>query len=124
MGKLGNSPLAIFRQHLERSELAYQVAPENGAAVFFPRVACPRTGNESLEWRISAGLGTVYATTTVHAPQTPPYNVALVDLDEGFRMMTRIEGVATEAVTIGMRVKFLVHRPGGDEAPYPVFVPA
>jgi hypothetical protein len=37
--------------------------------------------------------------------------------------MSRVEGVAAEAVQIGMRVKFRVHRPGGDEPPYPVFVP-
>ncbi len=38
--------------------------------------------------------------------------------------MSRVEDIAPEAVTIGMRVRFRVHRPGGDEPPYPVFVPA
>jgi uncharacterized OB-fold protein len=72
----------------------------------------------------SNGLGTVYATTVVHpAREGGPYNVALIDCDEGFRLMSRVEGIAPEAVRIGMRVKFRVHRPGGDESPYPVFVP-
>ncbi len=42
---------------------------------------------------------------------------------EGFRLMSRVEGIAPEAVKIGLRVRFRVHRPGGDEPPYPVFVP-
>ena len=65
----------------------------------------------------------VYATTVTHPREGTPYNVALVDCDEGFRLMSRVEDIAPEAVKIGMRVKFRVHRPGGDEPPYPVFVP-
>jgi hypothetical protein len=37
--------------------------------------------------------------------------------------MSRVEDIAPEAVRIGQRVRFRVHQPGGDEAPYPVFVP-
>jgi hypothetical protein len=47
-----------------------------------------------------------------------------VDVDEGFRMMSRIEDIAPTAVKIGMRVKFRVVTPEGDEDPYPVFTPA
>jgi uncharacterized OB-fold protein len=55
----------------------------------------------------------VYATTVMRqrAP-TPSYNVALIDLAEGPRMMSRVEGVAPEAVRIGMRVKARVAREG------------
>ena len=49
--------------------------------------------------------------------------MALIDCDEGFRLMSRVEDIPPEAVKIGMRVRFRVHRPGGDEPPYPVFVP-
>jgi hypothetical protein len=38
-------------------------------------------------------------------------------------MMSRVEEVAPDKVRIGMRVRFRLHRPGGDESPYPVFVP-
>ncbi len=38
--------------------------------------------------------------------------------------MSRVEGIEPMAVTIGLRVRFRVHRPGGDEPAYPVFVPA
>ena len=41
-------------------------APRPGRAVFYPRVLCPFTGSDKLEWRVSKGLGTVYATTVVH----------------------------------------------------------
>ena len=124
MERMTESPLALYQAHLEKGELAYQWSPEAGKAVFYPRVICPFTGSDRLEWRVSAGLGTVYATTVTHPREGAPYNVALIDCDEGFRLMSRVEDIAPEAVQIGMRVRFRVHRPGGDEPPYPVFVPA
>ena len=60
------SPNKVYLEHLERGELAYQFSPEAGKAVFYPRVLCPFTGSSKLEWRVSKGLGTVYATTVVH----------------------------------------------------------
>jgi uncharacterized OB-fold protein len=122
--RMEKSPLAIYQDHLARGELAYQYSPEAGRAVFYPRVICPFTGRDRLEWRVSAGLGTVYATTVTHPPQGEPYNVALIDCDEGFRLMSRVEGIDPMAVRIGMRVRFRMHEPDGDEPPYPVFVPA
>ena len=38
-------------------------------------------------------LGTVYATSVMHYRNEPPLNVALIDLDEGFRMMSRVEDI-------------------------------
>lgn len=122
MDRLEQSPLATYLEHLDRGELAYQFSPSTAAAVFYPRVIAPRTGAVDLEWRISAGLGTVYATTVVHPQEGAPYNVALIDMDEGFRLMSRVEEIAP--VTIGLRVRVRVHRPDGDEPPYPVFTPA
>jgi uncharacterized OB-fold protein len=131
---MAESPLAVYQAHLDRGELAYQWSPEANRAVFYPRLICPFTGNDRLEWRVSAGLGTVYATTVTHPRAGAPYNVALIDCDEGFRLMSRVEGIPPEAVKIGMRVRFRVHRPsadkpegngpGADEPPYPVFEPA
>ena len=77
------SPLGTFIEHLKKGELAYQVS-EDGKAVFFPRAVAPVTGAK-LEWRVSKGLGTVYSTTAVHYKGEPPLNVALIDMDEGFR---------------------------------------
>ena len=50
MSKLDSSPLQRYLRHLENGELAYQYSPVAGRPVFFPRVACPYTGNEDLEW--------------------------------------------------------------------------
>jgi uncharacterized OB-fold protein len=123
MDRISQSPLAVYQAYLDRGELAYQWSPEANRAVFFPRMICPFTGSDRLEWRVSAGLGTVYAATVTHPREGAPYNVALIDCDEGFRLMSRVEDVAPEAVAIGMRVKFRIHRPAGDELAYPVFAP-
>jgi len=126
METLLQSPAAAYVAHLEKGELAYQVSPSTGQVVFYPRVIAPVTGAADLEWRISKGLGTVHATTVVHPQKGEPYNVALIDVDEGFRMMSRVEDIAPAAVRIGMRVRMRVHREpeGSEEPPYPVFVPA
>ena len=118
------SPLTTYIEHLKRGELGYQFSPSLNKAVFYPRVIAPVTGADDLEWRVSKGLGTVHATTVVHPQQGAPYNVCLVDVDEGFRMMSRVEDIDPKAVKIGLRVAFRVHTPGGDEDPYPVFTPA
>lgn len=124
MDRLDRSPLTTWLDHLERGELAYQFSPSANRAVFYPRVIAPGSGAADLEWRVSAGLGTVHATTVVHPQEGAPYNVALIDMDEGFRLMSRVEEIAPTAVRIGQRVRFRVHRPGGDDPPYPVFTPA
>jgi uncharacterized OB-fold protein len=49
--------------------------------------------------------GVVYATTVVHRRGEEPYNVCLVDLDDGVRVMGRVEGIAPQDVTIGQRVQ-------------------
>src|SRR5947207_1247345 len=121
MGQAKESPLAVYQAHLEKGELAYQWSPEANKAVFYPRVICPFSGSDRLEWRISAGLGTVYAITVTHPREGAPYNVALIDCDEGFRLMSRVEDVAPEAVQIGMRVRCRIFRPSGEEPAYPVF---
>jgi len=49
--------------------------------------------------------GVIYATTVVHRRDEEPYNVCLVDLEEGGRVMGRVDGVAPEDVQIGQRVQ-------------------
>jgi uncharacterized protein len=123
MANAATSPLGVYLAHLEKRELAYQFSPEANAAIFYPRVICPITGSDKLEWRISQGMGTVHATTVVYPQKGDPYNVALIDMDEGFRLMSRVEDIPPLDVRIGMRVKFRVHPADGDEPPYPVFSP-
>ena len=110
------SPASVFTEHAAAGRLAYQVA-QDGTTVFPPRLVAPGSGGP-LHWRESAGAGTVYATTVVRRRGEEPRNIVLVDLDEGFRMMSRVEGVAPEEVAIGMRVQ--VRFADGT----PVFTPA
>lgn len=72
-----------------------------------PRPICPVCGSSSLAWEESAGRGTVYSSTDVHAREET-YNVALVDLDEGVRVMSTVEVGAA----IGARVRGHVDRDG------------
>jgi uncharacterized protein len=109
------APGATYRRHLENGKLGYQRCTDCSAVVFYPRVLCPFCGSEALEWRESVGRGTVYASTAVHSRNRDPRSVVLVDLDEGFRMMSRVEGVPAEEVEIGTRVRFEVRQGEGDE---------
>jgi uncharacterized OB-fold protein len=115
------APAVTYRRHLENGKLGYQRCADCSAAVFYPRVLCPVCGSGALEWHESAGRGTVYATTAVHSRNRDPRNVVLVDLDEGFRMMSRVKGVPAEEVAIGTRVSFEVHQ-GEEDEPVAVFV--
>lgn len=65
-----------------------------------PRPICPACGSTALSWEESAGRGTVYSSTDVHTREET-YNVALVDLDEGLRVMSTV----AVGVPIGVRVR-------------------
>jgi uncharacterized OB-fold protein len=121
--RLDTSPLSRYREFLARGELGFQVDAD-GQAVFYPRVAPPAQRTGPLRWVASRGLGTVYATTWIAPRGEPAYNVVLVDMDEGFRLMSRVESIAADSVRIGMRVKVRMQPAEGDEGPYPVFDPA
>lgn len=110
-----------FRRFLAEGRFMIQRSVETGRCVFFPRVAEPGTG-AALEWVEASGRGVVYASTVVRRkPPEPSYNVALIDLAEGPRMMSRVEGVEPEAVRIGMAVTARIVEQDGQ--PVVVFVP-
>lgn len=60
------------------------------------------------DYVVAAGTGTVYSFVVHHAPKVPgrdlPFVVALVELDEGVRMLGQLRGIAPEDVAIGMKV--------------------
>jgi uncharacterized protein len=114
-------PAEVYRRHLESGVLGFQRCADCGSAVFYPRVLCPVCGGHDLDWERSSGRGVIYATTAVYRREGDPYNVVLVDLEEGFRMMSRVDGVPAEGVEVGARVRLRVDREGDD--PVPVFVP-
>jgi uncharacterized OB-fold protein len=83
---------------------AYQRCGGCRAAIHPPRVLCPVCGSRRLTGERSAGHGVVYSATTVHTREGS-YDVALVDLDEGFRVMSEVVGIAPDDVRIGMAVR-------------------
>ena len=78
--------------------------------VFYPRVICSYCQSEDLRWVRASGRGVVYSHTTVHrasglyAGETP-YVVAIVDLDEGVRLLARLDGVDPGAPVIDLPVR-------------------
>lgn len=116
-------PEKEFRAHLAEGRFMIQRSRSTGGYVFYPRVAEPGTGAEDLEWVEASGRGVVYAVTIVSKKDpSQNYNVALVDLEEGPRMMSRIEGAAPAAALMGMPVQARIVSEGGE--PLVVFVPA
>ncbi len=113
-----NGPDAAFHAALAEGRIEIQRCGDCARHVFFPRVLCPHCGGASLEWVEASGEGVVYSTTVVR--QRPErggdHNVALIDLAEGVRMMSRVEGPAPHEVRIGMAVRAYVDdvdgRPG------------
>ena len=116
-------PDVEYNAHLQNGRFALQRSRSTGRYVFYPRVVEPGTGNQNLEWVDASGLGTVHAVTVIYSkPPAAPYDVVLVDLDEGPRLMSRVDGIAPEDVRIGMRVKARIVS-SGNEA-FVVFDPA
>ena len=115
-------PEKDFAAYLAAGRFMLQRSRETGRYIFYPRVAEPGTGCTDLEWVEASGSGTVYSTTVIRQKSpTPSYNLALVDLAEGPRMMSRVEGIAPEQVRIGMRVSAKIIRE--NDLPLLVFEP-
>lgn len=115
-------PEAEWRAHLARGRFMIQRSRSTGGYVFYPRVAEPVTGAQDLEWVEASGRGTVHAVTVVRKKDpADSYNVVLVDLEEGPRLMSRVDGPAPDAVMIGMPVAARIV--GEQDQPLLVFVP-
>jgi uncharacterized OB-fold protein len=100
-----SGPEAHWRAALADGRLLLQRGVETGRAFFPPRAFEPGTGG-AVEWFEACGRGTVYAVTVVgQKPPEPDYAVVLVELEEGPRLMSRVEGVAAADVRIGMPVR-------------------
>ena len=97
--KLG--PQAAYEAYLAAGRFMIQRAASTGEYVFWPKVTSP-SGATDLEWVEAKGTGTVYA-ITVNRTRNGSMNIALVDLDEGPRMMSTLPEV--ETAPIGARVK-------------------
>ena len=94
---------------------------------FYPRELCPHCHSDAVDWVESKGLGSVYSFTIARRPAGPafkpdaPYVVAIVELDEGPRMMTNITGSPVDSIRIGQRVR-VAYEDVSEEVSLPKFV--
>ena len=110
-------PQAAYEAHLAEGRFMIQRSASTGECVFWPRVTT-RSGATDLEWIEAQGTGTVYA-ITVNRARSGSYNVALIDLDEGVRMMSTLPNV--ETAPIGSQVRARIE--DGADGPRVVFDP-
>jgi uncharacterized OB-fold protein len=120
----GPGPDAVYRANLAAGKFALQIcAACGGKPVFPPRAICPHCGSTDLRWQAASGAGSVYSTTVVRdRPENGgDRNIALIDLAEGARLMSRVEGLPPDQVTIGMTVTARIAKTDG--GPLLVFDP-
>jgi uncharacterized OB-fold protein len=114
-------------QAIAEDKLLFQRCARCDTAIFYPREACVNCLSPDLNWVESSRAGSVYSITTVHRAPDPafaadaPYDVALAEMDDGFRMLARVKkrGPA-DTVGIGGRIE-VVFSPGADGRPCPWF---
>jgi len=117
---------AFFFEGAKRGELLIQRCRSCGTLRHPPRPGCPKC--RSLEWDTvaSSGRGTVFSFVVVHYPQVAafeyPLPVVLIELEEGTRLVSNIEGVEPVDVRIGMPVE-VDFRTYGDDLTLPIFKP-
>jgi uncharacterized OB-fold protein len=98
---------AFHQLELDAGRFLIQRCTACSKHVYYPRESCPHCGGATLEWTAPQGTGTVYAMTTVCRKPADggDINVSLIDLDEGVRLMSRVDNLPPEKVRIGQRVK-------------------
>lgn len=96
------APQVVYEEGVAARELRFQRCHACQDPVFYPRLLCPGCGGTELGWERSSGRGVVYSTTTVRR-RDGDHDVSLIDLEEGFRMMSTVVGDPGD-VRIGDRV--------------------
>jgi uncharacterized OB-fold protein len=93
-----------------RGELRYQRCPQCSHVQFYPRAVCTACGADP-GWATASGRGTVHTFTVVRQSfaagfrDEVPYAVAMIELDEGVKMMGGITGCDADDVHVGMAVE-------------------
>jgi hypothetical protein len=120
---LANEDTAEYWEACKRGELRMQTCDGCGHVRFPPAVVCPRCLSEAFTWERMSGRGRVYTWIVVHRPQHPafyedvPYNVAIVELDEGPRLLANIIGTPPDAIRCDMRVRVVFEERGDQTIP-------
>ena len=119
----GPGPDAIYADYLAAGVFMIQRCGACGAYIFHPRLLCTSCGAPEPAFVAAAGHGTVYSTTVQRRKpeQGGDLNLALVDLVEGPRLMSRVDGIAPDAVAIGMAVTARIVEEHGRR--FVIFVP-
>jgi uncharacterized OB-fold protein len=120
---------AEFWEGARRNELRIQRCRSCAKAYFFPRPFCPHCASKDVEWFTASGKGRLYSYVINHRPaygfdDITPYVIAVVELDEGPRMMTNIVGVEPVAGNLppDLPVEVVWERQN-DEITLPLFRP-
>ncbi|MBN9601060.1 MAG: Zn-ribbon domain-containing OB-fold protein [Afipia sp.] len=110
----GDGPEKVFRSGLEAGKILIQSCASCSSHIFYPRALCPVCGSSDLQCVEASGKAEVYSTTTIR--QAPDkggdYNLAMVTLAEGPRLMTQITGIDPGEVRIGMKVAGVIRKAG------------
>lgn len=109
-------------------ELRIQRCQDCQGAYFPPRPFCPACSSRNVAIEVASGRGTLYSYVIHHREMpgfTAPYAIAVVELEEGPRMMTNIVGCeqTPEALVLDMPVE-VTFEPLDDEISIPLFRPA
>lgn len=117
-----------FWQGTRVGELRLQRCDTCAHVYFPPRPFCPKCAARKVSWFAASGRGSLYSYVIHHRPApgfTPPYSIAVVELDEGPRMLTNIVECpqTPEALQLDMRLE-VVFEPLSAEIHLPLFRPA
>ena len=100
-----------FFDAAKRHELVVQRCTQCGAHRFPAREICSSCLSRDAQWVRVSGKGRIFSYNVMHQVYHPgfaadvPYAVVIVELDEGARMLSNLQGVAPRAITIGMPVR-------------------
>jgi uncharacterized OB-fold protein len=101
---------APFWAAADEGRLLYQECPACDHRQFYPRAVCTACGADP-EWAEASGRGVVHTYTVVRQYGAPPfrdelpYVVAMIELEEGVRMLGNVTDCDVDAVEIGMPVQ-------------------
>jgi uncharacterized OB-fold protein len=104
-----NRDSAYFWEGIAARELRIQTCNKCGALRHPPGPACPECGALDRGHVVATGTGTVFSYVVHRHPPVPgkelPIVIALIDLDEGVRMVGEVDDVADDEIEIGMRLR-------------------
>ncbi len=117
-----------FWDGTKAGELRLQRDNQTGEVYFPPRPFCPGTGSTDVSWFKASGRATLYSYVIHHRPVPgfkPPYAIAVVELEEGPRLMTNIVECeqTPEALQLDMKLE-VVFEKMDDDITLPLFRPA